>query len=45
MLATCEDAMAGIMTFASLTDAVALTVEQWIPQHSAFIVKTFFYKQ
>jgi hypothetical protein len=28
MLATLDDAMAGIMTFASLTDAVALTVEQ-----------------
>jgi hypothetical protein len=30
------------MSFASLTDAVVVAIEQWHVQHRAFIVETFF---
>jgi hypothetical protein len=43
MLATREDAMAGTMSFASLTDAIAVAMEQWSAQHSAFIVETLYF--
>jgi glutamine synthetase type III len=42
MLATPEDDMAGAMTFASLSDAVAVAMKQWSMQHCAFTVETFF---
>jgi hypothetical protein len=42
MLTTLEDEMAGIMSFAALIDAVAVTMEQWIAQHREFIVETCF---
>jgi hypothetical protein len=41
MFATPEDEMAEIISFASLTDAVAVAMEQWSAQHHAYIVKTF----
>jgi hypothetical protein len=34
--------MAGTMSFAGWTDAVAVALEQWRAQHRAFIVETFF---
>jgi hypothetical protein len=34
--------MVGTMLFASLTDAVAVAMEQWSAQRSAFIVETYF---
>jgi hypothetical protein len=37
-----EDDMVGTMSFASLTDAVAVAMEQWSAQHCAFIIETFF---
>jgi hypothetical protein len=40
MLATPEDEMAGIMSRASLTDAVAVGTEERSAQHRAFIVET-----
>jgi hypothetical protein len=42
MLANCEDDMAGTMSFASLTDAAAVAMEQSSAQHCEFIVDTFF---
>jgi hypothetical protein len=42
MLGTAEDEMAGAMSFASLTDAVAVAMEQWSAQHHAFIAEIFF---
>jgi hypothetical protein len=42
MLATPEDEVVGTMSFACLTDAVAIAMGQWSAQHRAFIVKTFF---
>jgi hypothetical protein len=42
MLATPEDVMVGTMSFASLTDAVAVAVELWTVQHCVFIVETIF---
>jgi hypothetical protein len=42
MLATLEDEMAGTISFASLTDVVAVAMEQWSARHLAFIVETFF---
>jgi hypothetical protein len=42
MLATPEELMAGAMSFASLTDAVAVVMEQWSAQHRAFISEKFF---
>jgi hypothetical protein len=44
MLVTCEDEMLGTMSFASLTDAVAIAVEQGCVQHRAFIVEMFLKK-
>lgn len=41
MLATPEDKMAGTMSFASLTFAVVVPLEQWNTQHHAFVVETF----
>jgi hypothetical protein len=41
MLATPEDNAARTMSFASLTDVVAVVMEQWRRQHCAFIVETF----
>jgi hypothetical protein len=41
MLATLQDEMAGTMSFVSLTDAIAIAVEQWSAQRCAFIVGTF----
>jgi hypothetical protein len=41
MLVICEDEMVGTMSFASLTDAVAVAVEQWSAQHCVFIVEMF----
>jgi hypothetical protein len=40
-LATPEDEMAGTMSFASLTYAIAVALEQWSTKHHAFIVETF----
>jgi hypothetical protein len=37
-----EDEMAGPMSFASLTDAVAVAMEQSSVQNRAFIVEKFF---
>jgi hypothetical protein len=42
MLATHEDEMEGAMSFASLTNAIAVAMEQWCMQHHAFIVETSF---
>jgi hypothetical protein len=42
MLATPEDFMAGSMSLAILTDAVAVAMGQWSVQHRAFVVETFF---
>jgi hypothetical protein len=42
MLVTPEDEMVGTMSFASLTDAVAVAMEQWSTQYREFIVDTFF---
>jgi hypothetical protein len=42
MLATPEDEVAGTMSFASLTDAAAVAMDQWSVQHHAFIVERFF---
>jgi hypothetical protein len=44
MLVASEDEMVGTMSFASLTDAVAVGTEQWSTQHCVFIVETFFLK-
>jgi hypothetical protein len=41
MLAAPEDEMAGSMSFAILTDAVAVAMEQRSAQHLAFIVEMF----
>jgi hypothetical protein len=41
MLAIPEDEMLGTMSFAGLTDAVAVEMGQWSAQHRAFIVETF----
>jgi hypothetical protein len=41
MLATPEDEMARTMSFASLTDAIALAMKQRSAQHHVFIVKIF----
>jgi hypothetical protein len=40
MLATPEDEMAETMSFASLTDAVAVAMEQWSTRRHAYIVVT-----
>jgi hypothetical protein len=42
ILATPDDEMAGTMSFASLTDAVAVAMVQWREQHCSFIVEAFF---
>jgi hypothetical protein len=42
MLVTPEDEMVGTMSFASLTDAAGVAMDQWSAQHFAFIVETFF---
>jgi hypothetical protein len=34
--------MAGTMSFVSLTDAIAVAMEQWSAQHCVFTVETFF---
>jgi hypothetical protein len=39
MLATPEVEMAGTMSFASLTDAVAVAMKQWSAQRRAFVVE------
>jgi hypothetical protein len=41
-LAAFEDDMVGTMSFTSLTDAVAVAMEQWSAQHRVFNVETFF---
>jgi hypothetical protein len=44
MLASPEDEMVGTMSFACLTDAVAVAMEQWSSgtwQHRAFTVEKF----
>jgi hypothetical protein len=41
MLVTPEVGMAVIMSFASLTDAVAVAMEKWSAQHHAFVAVTF----
>jgi hypothetical protein len=41
MLATSEDEMAGTKSFASLTDATAVAMEQWRAHHHVFIVENF----
>jgi hypothetical protein len=38
-----EDEMAGTMSFASLTDAIAVAMEQLSVQNRAFIVEKFFF--
>jgi hypothetical protein len=46
MFAASEDEMAGAISFASLTDAIAVAMKQWSAQHRAFIVEMicfFFY--
>jgi hypothetical protein len=42
MLATLEDEMAGIMSFTSLTDTVAVAMEWWSAEHRTFIVEMCF---
>jgi hypothetical protein len=44
MLVTSEDEMAEAMSFAGLTDAVAVAMEQCSAQHHAFIAETDFKK-
>jgi hypothetical protein len=34
--------MAGSMSFASITDAFSVAMEQWSTQHRVFVVETFF---
>jgi hypothetical protein len=41
MLAALEDEVVGTMSFASLTDAIAVGMEEWSTEHRAFIVETF----
>jgi hypothetical protein len=41
MLATPKDEIMGTMSFASLTAAVLVGMEQWSTQHLAFIVEMF----
>jgi hypothetical protein len=41
-VATPEDEMAGTMSFASLTDTIAVAMEQWSMQDCAFIAETIF---
>jgi hypothetical protein len=40
-LATPEDFIAEAISFASLTDAIAVAMEQWSAQRSEFIVEIF----
>jgi hypothetical protein len=42
MLATPEDEMMGPMSFASVTDTIAVAMAQWSVQHCAFIIETVF---
>jgi hypothetical protein len=37
--------MAGTMSFASLTDAIAIAMKQWNAKHCVFTVETFFSKR
>jgi hypothetical protein len=42
MLATPEDEVTGTMSFASLTDVVAVVMKQWSVQHVCSLFKRFF---